>query len=560
MSTTTTGTPVDAPARGARPVASMGRPVGGRWWRSVDPRRIPQRWQLWVVLAIAVLVRTPFLGKTPGNDESGYLMVGGQWYSGSGSLYGGYWVDRPPLLVFIFGLASQLGGLVAIRLLGCLAVAVTVFAVHRAVRAMTAGAEYAERAALWSAILAATLLSASLLSVYEIDGEILAAPFVATGVALVASALSHLERRHAEQGLTDNTVRPLLLAGLGGAAGVCAVLVKQNFVDVFVFAGVAVVLLMCTRRIAVAQGVRVFLAGLVGGLVAVGVAALWSVLHGTSLSGIWYAMYPFRLDSGALTSAARSSAATARSHVLLLNGIVTGMIPVLLAVLGGLFWKRSAASKQLRSAYTWALLVLSAFVVYSVIAGAAYWLHYLIQGVVPVACLLGLALATGMGWLRALVVYAVAAALVGMTLVNSLTASGAGAGSSHAVADVSRPGDSIITAYGHAEFAYGTGLPSPYEHLWSLPIRTLDPQLTKMTAVLAGPSAPTWFVTWRRTMNSWGIDPATAEVVLVQRYHRVADLCGHVVYLRDDLDRATPRPPATCGHASVATKLLRKLS
>src|SRR3954470_21430165 len=58
--------------------------------------------------------------------EGGRLMVGGQWSDGS-SLYGDYFVDRPPLLIAIFALADALGGSAwALRLLGMAVLAGTV--------------------------------------------------------------------------------------------------------------------------------------------------------------------------------------------------------------------------------------------------------------------------------------------------------------------------------------------------------------------------------------------------------------------------------------------------
>ena len=57
----------------------------------------------------------------PSPDEAGFLSVGAQWQPGGTSLYGDYWVDRPPLLITIFRLAAELGGLVPLRLVGCLA-------------------------------------------------------------------------------------------------------------------------------------------------------------------------------------------------------------------------------------------------------------------------------------------------------------------------------------------------------------------------------------------------------------------------------------------------------
>ena len=92
-------------------------------WR----RRIgtaPKTWVL-VMAAGVCLGWLPFVGRPLSPDEAGYLIVGGQWTEGS-SLYGDYWVDRPPGLIAIFELADALGGAVPLRLLGALAAVLTV--------------------------------------------------------------------------------------------------------------------------------------------------------------------------------------------------------------------------------------------------------------------------------------------------------------------------------------------------------------------------------------------------------------------------------------------------
>src|SRR5262245_45125950 len=87
-------------------------------WR----RRIGTAPKTWVaVMAAAVcLSLVSFAGRSLSPDEAGYLIVGGQWGHGS-SLYGDYWVDRPPALIAIFEVAEALGGRVPLRLLGAVA-------------------------------------------------------------------------------------------------------------------------------------------------------------------------------------------------------------------------------------------------------------------------------------------------------------------------------------------------------------------------------------------------------------------------------------------------------
>jgi hypothetical protein len=83
-------------------------------------------WVVTLAAAVVVLVRLPWLGAPLSSDEGGFLFVAGQWHHGGGSLYGSYWVDRPPLLIGLFALAHLLGGTVALRLLGCVAAVVVV--------------------------------------------------------------------------------------------------------------------------------------------------------------------------------------------------------------------------------------------------------------------------------------------------------------------------------------------------------------------------------------------------------------------------------------------------
>ena len=123
----------------------------------------------------------------------------------------------------------------------------------------------------------------------EVNGELLAAPFVVAGIAAMVTAVH--ERREG---------RAALAAGLAGAATVAALLVKQNMADVGVFA--AVVLLVGWRRGEV-SGRRLRTAATsyaAGAVLALAVTAGWTLLHGTSLAGVFDAMYPFRIQAGRL--------------------------------------------------------------------------------------------------------------------------------------------------------------------------------------------------------------------------------------------------------------------
>ena len=145
-------------------MATLVRPVN----QGVVPARVRSlpAWTAPVSVAVAVMCRIPFLGHVPGPDEGGFLLVGRQWDGAGTSLYGNYWVDRPPLLITIFRIASA-GGLVELRLIGCVAAAALVYGCAR-----VAGLIGGDQAARWAAATAAAL-SVSLFG-YEVNGELLA--------------------------------------------------------------------------------------------------------------------------------------------------------------------------------------------------------------------------------------------------------------------------------------------------------------------------------------------------------------------------------------------------
>ena len=115
--------------------------------RRVDARRRTQ-----LVLAAALLVtvgvRLPYFGFPLGIDEGGVAFIAKAWGTGHGSLYGAYWLDRPPLLVALYKVAV-VAGPTGIRVLGTLA-ALALVAITTVVTRAVAG----ERAARIAAVLA----------------------------------------------------------------------------------------------------------------------------------------------------------------------------------------------------------------------------------------------------------------------------------------------------------------------------------------------------------------------------------------------------------------------
>src|SRR3954469_1634867 len=242
-------------------------------------RRLPVEW---VVVLVAVGLRLPLLSRPPSPDEAGFLLVGGQWHSGGTSLYGDYWVDRPPLLITLFRIAADAGGLVPLRILGCLATVLTILGVaHLARRLGGPGA------AGWAALAAGVLLVSPLTGAQSVNGELLAAPFVIWGIVAAVGALAG--GRHAT-----------VLAGAAGAALVCSVTVKQNFVDVAVFAAAAGALALWRRELTSTRAKRLLVGSALGVVGTLIVISLWTVANGTSLAGVYDAMFPFRVEAGRL--------------------------------------------------------------------------------------------------------------------------------------------------------------------------------------------------------------------------------------------------------------------
>jgi hypothetical protein len=114
------------------------------------------------------------------------------------------------------------------------------------------------------------------------------------------------------------------------------------------------------------------------------------------------------------------------------------------------------------------------------------------------------------------------------------------------LAHSARSGDTVLSAFGDADIPRATGMSSPYPYLWSLPSRTLDPHMTLLRGILAGPEAPTWVVVrGQHTMDR--LIAAEVSPLIEMRYRLVGDVCGRLVYLQRGLDRAPLRATNDCG-------------
>lgn len=484
----------------------------------------------WLIAALAALAWLPNLLRPATADEAGFLMVGAQWHPGT-SLYGDYWVDRPPLLIAVHGVAALLGGLPALRVIGLLCVVATVLLAGAvaAEASREAAATVARRTSLLTAALAAALIVSPALGAGATCGELLTTPVV---LAAVLAAL-----RATRDGV--GTRRSVGWVAVAGAVAMLAPLLKQNALDGLV----AVTAMLLLGPVAGERRRRVrLLAVAAAGTAAVLLAALLgAALLGTSPLGLWDAVVTFRLRAGAVIATDAPAGNDLRAERMLGSLLGSGL-PLTLLVLGLLRVRgsRTVAGSTAR-ALTWVALAMLAWEAVAVLGGGSWWRHYLLN-LVPGAVVLA-AVALPRARRLATPLLAVVVPLVVTALALAATVPGVLHGSGHrrerdVVAYLTahaRPGDTGTVAFGHPDLLRDAGLRSPYDELWSLPVRVRDPHLDDLLDVLEGSHAPTWVVTGSGGVATWGVDPvdaARADAVLARRYHRAALIDGYAIWHR----------------------------
>lgn len=475
------------------------------------------------IAGLAVAARLPFLARPLGPDEGGFLLVAAQWSPGR-SLYGDYWVDRPPLLIDFFTLAHLLGATVALRVLGLGLVVAAVLLAAR-VGALAGGS------ARLGAATAAIFLVNPLLGVHEINGELIAAPLVLAGI------VATLEAHHAPTSRTGSARSAWLV--LAGALGAAALLVKQNELDVLVLLAVGS-LTFLGRGSRPAWRVLVLAAAGAAGLT--GLVLAHAASRGTGPLELWDAVVVFRLDAAGVIRSSASPATTDRLRNLLLALVASGAPFLVLRLLRRLTDRPGAGAPDLRLA----TLTVLAWESVSVVAGGSYWSHYLIN-LVP-GLVLAVAVTTSRthrgrrpGRFPPTLAFALVSCLVSIAVLLTrpdLTRADPVVGW---LQQHTRPGDTAVVAFGHPDYLAAAGLSSPYSELWSLPVRVRDPALSEFTAVLAGASRPDWVVTNRTgSLQGWGIDASRAQLVFEARYRLVAQLGERRIYLDRTDERSLP--------------------
>lgn len=487
-------------------------------------------WGVVLVLAAGgVAVRLPFLATPLSPDEGGFLMVAAQWSPGT-SLYGDYWVDRPPLMIGLFQLANLGGGAVALRLMGIAAVVVSVLLAAMVGRAV---APARPGAAVATAATAAVFLSSPMFGASEVDGELLAVPFVLAGIIAVLRAT------------TSRAPFPRVAWWTAaGVAAAAAAAIKQDMLEVFVAGAASIGMLVYARRPRPAA--EAALAFSLGAGVAAALLLWWASVHGTSPGALWDAVVSFRADASAVISRSAPDTAAHRAVGVALAFLSSGALALLLAVVVPARWSRrsrdpgaarpGSAGSDGGDARLLALAVV-AWEVFAVAVGGSYWLHYLV-GTVPGLVLTVAAVArlgpARLRWTAAVLAYAAVLALASaVSLAIRVSGPSTDVQVESYLAAHARPGDTGVVAFGNPALLQGAGLSSPYPELWSLPVRVRDPDLTQFDAVIEGNDRPAWVVVSGSSVGTWGVDPGTAQAILDREYHPVQVFGDwHIYHLR----------------------------
>ena len=481
-----------------------------------------------IAAALAFLARLPALTRPLRADEAGFLLVARAWDPQPESMFGPYWVDRPPPLIAAFRAVDDLGGAPTLRILGAVVAAASVLLAAALARQVAPG-----RAVPWTAGVTAALLSNPVIDVVAVKGELLALPLLLASMVLTLRAV----RR---------TSAPLALAA-GLAAGL-AVGLKQNLATGLVFAGVLLLVAWRTGRLAGRPALRLALAGAAGAALPVVGTVAWARAAGVRLGTLWDTVYGFRAAAARVIADGSTDAPERRAWLLLGIALVCGLVPVL----AGLFAHLRELWPDDPPLVAAAVAVVASDVA-GLAAGGSFWRDYLTPLVPGAALCVALVAGRPAGAgrrMRGVVVGAAVSAVAAMGFWLVWNATGHQefdeVRTGEALASAAEPGDTLVVFGGRPDLQDASGLGSPYPYLWTLPMRTRDPGYADLRALLAGPDAPTWLVEWVG-LGSWAPDGVAAlREVVAARYAEHGTTChGKPVYLLRGEDRPTVQP--NCG-------------
>lgn len=306
-------------------------------------------------LLLVIAGRVALFPVSVGADEGGLLMVASQWHDGT-SLYGDHWVDRPPLLIAVFELATARGGITPLRVMGILATCA--FIVGAAVAGQVVAGDSGARAAA----VVSTLFSVSvLMDAQHVGAGTLAAPLTMWSCALLLIATQRAP-----------SARTMALVVTSGAMAGAAVMLKQSLADATVFATVLVASRFVRDREPRTLGrtIAAFAAGWFGAIAAVVVGA-WT--RGTAPGPLGDALVTFRVEAAAVISGYDSLANAERAVALFGSWLAMGLALLFAVVV--VVALRPSTRRPAVVATAVGLLYGTA----AVATGGSYWAHYLQQ-------------------------------------------------------------------------------------------------------------------------------------------------------------------------------------
>lgn len=471
------------------------------------------RWALLCSL-LAVTLRLPFIKVPLGIDEGGDSFVARAWSTSEGSMYGGSWLDRPPLLVLIYKI-GVLGGDIGIRLLGMVAAILLVIGTMAIAHCISG-----PRAARITGVITAVMTSSVILGAVFTDNELLASVPVTYSVFALVRA--------------RDSARVGQWLFLSGFLASCALLIKQSFAEVLVAGAVFLVVSWVTRERSRFQAT--WIAWWLGGVVApVVVTFAWFEAYSVGSRSFVYAVAGFRLDS--LTHINES--AQGAGYMLLRLGLPIAIASGCLLLVP---WSVSWLMRRRTDPQLVLPLAVWLFVGFVGIAGGGnYYPHYFIQPVAALAVLSGCALAaTGrrrlaVGTTAIVFVLAIGNVAVGTTLRNVDPPQQRTLAVATYLRDNAQTDDTLYVLYARANLLYYADMHTPYPYSWSQMVRTVPNAERRLRRMLASPTdRPTWIVKWQAA-TLFGMDKSgETRRLIAANYVKADTICGKDVLIRKD--------------------------
>lgn len=500
----------------------------------------------WLAAVMAFVARFPGLLWPLRPDEAGFLLVSRAWQPEADSVYGRYFVDRPPPIIWLMQATDALGGAYTHRLVGAVGCSLLVLASAAAARELARRAGLLDPAAVrrvtaWVAVGTAALVSNAQIDPVAAKGELFGIPLVMASCWLSLRAVRRISAGD---------------AFWAGFLAMLAVGLKQSIVGGLVFGGVLLLGSVLARQLPVRATVRCAVAAAAGAAVPVVAVVAWALAVGVRLETLWYTTVSFRSDANRIIATQNSEGATSRVWVLLLVFVGVGMLLLVVC-----FLAQVVGLLRLDAVPVVATLIMLGVDLVGVAVSGSYWMPYLFVPIPPLALALALLLSNDrVRGTRDLVNPAAIVFVVASSVVALVGWTGAWVGgrvpvevrTGEALDAIAQPGDQVLVYGGRADIQWATHARSPYPYLWSLPMRTLDPGLEDLRATLTGNNPPTWFIE-ASYINTWSeLGTRPIESSLIRKYEFVVTACDRYrIYHLNSVDPVTVDVDCTTPYRTI---------